>query len=123
MSTVLIVVIVVVVLIVVALLVSAANRRKQTHQIAEAQVTAKHDDVDHHREQARDARAEGELAAERAKRAAAEADPSEHQPREDENVVGHAAPTAVGAWAATARDARSTPSPNVRASAPASDAR
>ena len=79
MSTVLIVIIVVVVLVVIALLVSTANRRKQTHQIAEAQVEAKHDDVDHHREQARDARAEAELSEERAKRAAAEADLNERQ--------------------------------------------
>jgi FtsZ-interacting cell division protein ZipA len=87
MSTVLIVIIVVVVLIVVAMLVSAANRRKHTHQIAEAQVEAKHDDVDHHREQARDARAEAELADERSKRAAAEADLNERQASEREQEL------------------------------------
>jgi FtsZ-interacting cell division protein ZipA len=84
MSTVLIVVVVVIVL---GLLISAASRRKHTRQIAEAQVEAKHDDVSHHRDQARDARAEAEIAEERAKRAAVEADLNERKAGEREREL------------------------------------
>src|ERR1700709_2941821 len=79
MSTVRIVIIVVVVLIVVALLVSAASKRKRTEQLARTQVQAKQHDVDHHREQAHDARTEAQLAEERATRAGAAAELNEHK--------------------------------------------
>jgi len=79
MSPVLIVVIVVVVVLVVGLLIPAASRRKRNKRIAKAQVQAKHDDVSHHRNQARDAHAEAEIAEERAKRAAAEGDLNERK--------------------------------------------
>lgn len=87
MSTVLIVIIAIVALLVLALLVSAASRRRRTRQLGEAQVQAKHDDVSHHREQANEARVEAELAEERSKRAAAEADLNERKAREGEQAL------------------------------------
>ncbi len=87
MSTVLTVIIVVAVLIIVGLLVAAASRRKHAKQIGAAQVQAQHDDVSHHRDQAKDARAEAELAEERAKRAAAEADLNERKAAEREQEL------------------------------------
>lgn len=83
MSTALSVIVVIVVLIVAGLLLYAVSRRKRTRLIAEAQVQAKHDDLSHHRNKARDARAEAEIA-ERAKRAASEADLNERKAAERE---------------------------------------
>lgn len=79
MPTVLIVIIVVIVPIVFGVLLFAASRRKRTQLIAEAQVQAKHHDLSRYRNQARDARAEAEIAEERAERAAAEADLNERR--------------------------------------------
>jgi FtsZ-interacting cell division protein ZipA len=87
MSTVLIVIIVVAVLVIVGLLVAAASRRKRAKQVGAAQVQAQHDDVSHHRDQAKDARTEAALADERAKRAVAEADLNERKATEREQEL------------------------------------
>ncbi len=87
MSTVLSVIVVIVVLIVAGLLLYAVSRRKRSQLIAETQVQAKRDDLSHHRNQAREARAEAEIA-ERAKRAAAaEADLNEHKAAQREREL------------------------------------
>jgi FtsZ-interacting cell division protein ZipA len=86
MSTALIVIIVVAV-VVLGLLVWAASRRAHTKEIGEAQVEAQHDDLSHHRDQAREARGEAELAEERARRAAAEAELNERKASEREQEI------------------------------------
>jgi FtsZ-interacting cell division protein ZipA len=86
-STVLIVIIVVAVVAIVGMLAAAASRRKQAKQIGTAQVQAQHDDVSHHRDQAKHARAEAEVAEECAKRAGAEADLNERKAAEREQEL------------------------------------
>jgi hypothetical protein len=87
MSTAVVVIIVVVAVVVIGALVAMSARHRSARQMAETQVEAQHDDVSHHRDQARDSRAEAELAKERSERAAAEAELNERRAAEREQEL------------------------------------
>ena len=87
MSTAVVVIIIVVAVVAVGALVALSARRSGTKQMAETQVEAQHEDVSHHRDQARDARTEAEIAKERSERAAAEAELNEHKAAEREQEL------------------------------------
>ena len=88
MSTLAIIAIVIGAAIVLAILVTAARRANRRRQLGQAQVEAKHDDVDHHRGRAAELRTEAAVAEERAKRARAEAELDESRAEKREEEVG-----------------------------------